>query len=802
MKSAKKLLFAALSLCILLSVTSAVACKKTPSTTNPENPTDPATYAVTYAFGDCNGTAYAGSSVLPTESAKEEGAKFNLAAAPVWEGYSFDGWHDGENTYAAGAQYTMPAHAVTLKAQWHALPAKYTITYDFGSYAGTDYEGDSTRPTEASKEEGAKFNLADPLVWEGYTFDGWHDGTHYYEAGEEYTMPAEDVKFTAQWYNWPEGQIKQKDVTVPGWDEHAKTGGYIVEKGQYIQLNASFTGKGLENTEWAGIVAKIYKNCDVSVEGTFYQFRPDFAVDRRDWKNWQEDNRDFNVTDTNWNRSKYISLVSSADVVITVELSEDGVLTYTIDLTSENYNYKRVFSPKNTTMNSALIIFGADGVTVPAATLYRPMPDGVKLSFDWGYDNLFDIKVANPNSTYTIEDGAYRDGYIFLGWQENGEGNYYKSGATYSVGTKRVRFYASWEVDPSTPGLEFSELADGTYSVKKGTANAETVVIPESYHDKPVTQIASRAFEGAAWLKHVVIPESVTLINGRAFYETSLEEVYIPDSVKRIDSNAFTGCAALVNVRVPSGMTMIGTDVFSRCNALAFNEADGACYFGNDENDYVVLIKAKDTSITKCAIEDGCEYIYGSAFAECKLLADVTLPTTLRIIGGSVFKNCSSLTSIVIPDSVIGIGGLAFSGCSGLQSITIPFVGAGNQGGSNHYPFGYIFGTSKYTGGTLTKQTYPGSNNDFPLGQYYVPTSLREITVTGGELYQGAFQNCANITTIRLPATVKSIPINAFNGCSKLTDLYYDGTEADWQKVTKASGNDLLSGVTMHYKED
>lgn len=61
--------------------------------------------------------------------------------------------------------------------------------------------GSGTVPTEAAKNAGVKFNLAsaDGITKEGYIFAGWNDGTTTYAAGAEYTMPDEDVTFTAQW---------------------------------------------------------------------------------------------------------------------------------------------------------------------------------------------------------------------------------------------------------------------------------------------------------------------------------------------------------------------------------------------------------------------------------------------------------------------------------------------------------------------------------------------------------------------------------------------------------------------------
>lgn len=75
---------------------------------------DTTEYAVTYVLGDgATGT-------VPTETGKIAGAKFTLAAATGLANGDkvFDGWSDGTTKYAAGAEYTMPAHAVTFTAQW------------------------------------------------------------------------------------------------------------------------------------------------------------------------------------------------------------------------------------------------------------------------------------------------------------------------------------------------------------------------------------------------------------------------------------------------------------------------------------------------------------------------------------------------------------------------------------------------------------------------------------------------------------------------------------------------------------
>ena len=247
-------------------------------------------------------------------------------------------------------------------------------------------------------------------------------------------------------------------------------------------------------------------------------------------------------------------------------------------------------------------------------------------------------------------------------------------------------------------------------------------------------------------VEEIIIPDSVTSISYRAFYQcSSLTSVVIPDSVTSIGGYAFAYCSNLTSVEIPDGVTSIDSNAFYYCGSL-----------------------------TSVVIPDSVTSIDYDAFAYCSKLTSVEIPDSVTNMGNYAFSHCSSLTSVVIPDSVTSIGEYAFSGCSSLEEMTIPFVGGSRKtiGDKYQYPFGYIFGTSSYEGGTATEQYYYGSStSSITDSTYYIPASLQKVTVTGGEILRGAFYNCSSLTSVEIPDSVTSVGDYAFYNCSSLTSV-------------------------------
>jgi len=57
----------------------------------------------------------------------------------------------------------------------------------------------------------------------------------------------------------------------------------------------------------------------------------------------------------------------------------------------------------------------------------------------------------------------------------------------------------------------------------------------------------------------------------------------------------------------------------------------------------------------------------------------------------------------------------------------------------------------------------------------------------------------SKIKTINIGNSVKSIGVWAFYSCDSLTDVYYGGSEEDWNKISIGSNNSPLTNATIHY---
>ena len=87
------------------------------------------------------------------------------------------------------------------------------------------------------------------------------------------------------------------------------------------------------------------------------------------------------------------------------------------------------------------------------------------------------------------------------------------------------------------------------------------------------------------------------------------------------------------------------------------------------------------------------------------------------------------------------------------------------------YPFAYIFSGSAAGNCDRVDYRYTSESGIDCIESFYVPKSLKRVTVTGGNVVAGAFKGCKSIEQIALPQDITYIGAKAFAECDGLVSI-------------------------------
>lgn len=193
-------------------------------------------------------------------------------------------------------------------------------------------------------------------------------------------------------------------------------------------------------------------------------------------------------------------------------------------------------------------------------------------------------------------------------------------------------------------------------------------------------------------------------------------------------------------------------------------------------------------AIKKVVIEDGATTVGDCAFYQIQSIESVQLPEGIKSIGFDAFWCCVSLREINIPSSVERIGFSAFSQCFSLSDIVLP-EGISRIEEDTFYgcPITSINIPSSVQ--FIGECAFSGCDN---LESIYLPEEITSIQ-------KSTFSNCTSLSKITIPRTVNEILQQAFYNCSSLTDVYFLGTEVQWNSIAIGTDNESLLNATIHY---
>ena len=373
------------------------------------------------------------------------------------------------------------------------------------------------------------------------------------------------------------------------------------------------------------------------------------------------------------------------------------------------------------------------------------IPNSVKSIGSWAFEYCSSLtSITIPESVTSIGDYAFDD-CIFV--KENFVNN-------SVLDAEENNYWGASIGDTEIDGLLIRN--DTVIDCRRYVTSA---IIPEG-----VTSIGDRAFYECSSLTSITIPNSVTSIGGSAFsWCSSLTSVAIPNSVTSIGGSAFSHCSSLTSITIPNSVTSIGNDAFYGCSSLVQTNYTGDIAswcnikLGNryaNPISYSHNFYINDVEIKDLVIPNSVDSIHNYAFVRCSSLTSVTIPNSVTSIGDYAFSYCSSLTSVTIPNSVTSIGNYAFYGCS---SLTAPVY--------NAHCFAYM--PTSYS----SAYTIPEGIKQIAGAAFYGCSSLTSVTIPNSVTSIGdyAFYDCSSLTSVTIPENVTSIGSSAFSGCSSLT---------------------------------
>lgn len=393
-------------------------------------------------------------------------------------------------------------------------------------------------------------------------------------------------------------------------------------------------------------------------------------------------------------------------------------------------------------------------------------------------------------------DLPVKEGYTCFGWADSSDRNTlkYLPGAAYTE-NKNATLYAVWGQEAacgsltarvSSPGdhvyYRFTPETDGSYSLLSSSGKAVTAAL---YDDALQKLGESESANGMMILSHELTAGKTYYL--RVGYKSEDDAGFIPLTLAKSGVEIPAGATVKYSGSCSSDGSVLwmllddGTLIISGEGAM-----DDYGQYTNQAPWYASAIRTAIESVTVC---EGVTHVGTYAFYNCANLLSAILPYEgIDALAAHAFENCAKLTVVVLPETLRSIGEAAFSGCRTLEIPTFPetltsigdsaFYGAGLPG-SLILPYNLT---------SLGKSAFFGCD----IKELLINDLLTAIP-------EGAFESCRSMKSVVMMTDVKTIGQNAFKGCSALADVWFGGMVEDWNAITIASGNEPLTGATLHY---
>ena len=218
-------------------------------------------------------------------------------------------------------------------------------------------------------------------------------------------------------------------------------------------------------------------------------------------------------------------------------------------------------------------------------------------------------------------------------------------------------------------------------------------------------------------------------------------------------------------------------------NALARNDMQELYKLATDTYEQGYLPAGDIGELTSILMQAGINPLLGTTeIPTCFLykqgIKEFNIPTGITKINNYAFAY-TDLENITIPSSVKIIGDDAFYNCKNLKTVKLP------------------------TGVELYEDAFSSSGlesvelKDVKLQGYFIfefCKQLKSVIIKGNtpEIPSYTFAKCTNLTHVELPANLKKIEGLIFYDCTKLEEIDFTGTTEQWREIDIHKSNAKL----------
>ena len=240
---------------------------------------------------------------------------------------------------------------------------------------------------------------------------------------------------------------------------------------------------------------------------------------------------------------------------------------------------------------------------------------------------------------------------------------------------KKANCYFTLDYDKNNPNSDtdkntWDEMENWGLNLQKfDLSNGSDIVVPNDIDGIPVTYVRGLTAD----LTSIKLPSSLIKIKDDAFNSMDTLKSLVIDrgapNLNELGERSFSGCSNIEELDLSnSKLTSIPEGAFAYCKNLKTIKLPSTITSIGDEAFYNCQSLTNIEGLDKCNLKS----IGSAAFSNCKALENLDFSqSTFTNVPSKAFNGCSALAKITLPNTLTTIGGYAFYACYGIPQLDL-----------------------------------------------------------------------------------------------------------------------------------